>query len=613
MYNAIHDYGLIGNMRTAALVSKQGSVDWLCLPRFDSPSIFAAILDDKIGGRFFIKPLQEDTVTKQYYWPSTNILVTQFMHADGVGELQDYMPIATSSDATFDQIIRRVRTARGVMKFRMHCAPAFDYARAPHQTRIVQDSAVFSTPQLTISLATTVKPLQIVANAAVAEFTLNEGEEAIFVLRLVPSDADISGCPHAAEAEDRFRGTVNFWQSWVSKCTYRGRWRETVERSALVLKLMTYEPTGAVIAAPTTSLPETMGGVRNWDYRYVWIRDASFTLYALLRIGFKSEAVAFMQWLMDRLETLEGREDGPLRVLYTVDGKPEVPEEILSHLDGYCGSKPVRIGNAADDQLQLDIYGELMDSVYLFNKHASPVGYDQWLRLRSLLEWLESNWDRPDEGLWEVRGGRQPFLYSKLMAWVAFDRGLRLAEKRSFPANRGKWLEVRDAIYTQVMEKGWSKERSSFVQAYGSTNLDASSLIMPLVFFTAANDPRMLATIDAINSPVSRGGLVSNGMVYRYNTETTRDGLFGEEGTFNMCSFWLVEALTRAGALEPERIDDARLLFEHMLANSNHLGLYSEQTGPSGQALGNYPQAFTHLALISAAFNLDRVLGSKKP
>ncbi len=608
-YQPIEHYGLIGNMRTAALVGMDGSIDWLCWPHFDSPSVFAAILDDKKGGRFRIGPAGDHFRHKQFYWPDTAILVTRFLHDEGVGEIEDYMPVRGAGTVR-EELVRRVRVVRGKSTFRLECRPAFDYARVKHQTHLSEHGARFDGPGLSLGLSTSV-PLKLDGDGVVADFTLGEGEKVTFVLRHLDPDAGQGSWPDAGEAEGLFRETVDYWRRWLSKCTYKGRWREMVQRSALTLKLLSFEPTGAIVAAPTCSLPEAIGGPRNWDYRYTWIRDAAFTLYALLRIGFTEEAARFRDWLKDRWKDPDSKGAGPLQLMYGIDGRAELTEETLDHLEGYRGSRPVRIGNAAHQQLQLDIYGELMDAVYLFNKYVEPISYDGWTRLRALVDWLCDNWKREDEGIWEVRGGRRQFVYSKLMSWVALDRSLRLADKRSFPADRARWLKVRDEIYEEVMTKGWCPQRKAFVQAYGSEALDASTLLMPLVFFTAPNDPRMLGTLEAIRRPLAAGGLAADGLLYRYDPGAAPDGLHGREGTFNMCSFWLVEALTRAGRTKPALLDEARLLFEQMLGYANHLGLYAEQTGNSGEALGNFPQAFTHLALISAAFNLDRALDAR--
>lgn len=618
-YQPIEDYGIIGNLRTAALVGMDGSIDWLCWPHFDSPSVFASILDDRKGGRFQIAPTGEKFRHKQFYWPDTAILVTRFLHDEGVGEIEDYMPVGEAS-AVSDQLIRRVRVVRGRVPFHLECSPAFDYGRAASQTHISEQGARFDGPGMSLGLASAV-PLRRSSTThdeerggVVADFTLAEGEKAAFVLHRLGPDEQQLPCPGSDRAESLFRETVEFWQRWTSNCTYRGRWREVVLRSALTLKLLSFEPSGAIVAAPTCSLPEAIGGERNWDYRYTWIRDAAFTLYGLLRIGFTQEAARFRDWLAARWKDHGERgssANGPLQIMYGIDGRFDLTEATLDHLEGYRGSRPVRIGNAAHQQLQLDIYGELMDAVYLHNKYVAPVGYDSWVHLRGMVDWLCDNWNQPDEGIWEVRGGRKQFVFSKLMCWVAMDRSLRLADKRSFPADRTRWLKVRDAIYEEVMSKGWNPHRRAFVQSYGSDALDASSLLMPLVFFMAPNDPRMRSTVDAIRRPLTAGGLAADGLVRRYDVAAAPDGLQHREGTFNMCSFWLVEALTRAGRTDPARLDDARLLFEQMLGYANHLGLYAEQTGNSGEALGNFPQAFTHLALISAAFNLDRALGSK--
>ncbi|WP_447968486.1 glycoside hydrolase family 15 protein [Nitrospira sp. M1] len=606
-YQPIENYGLIGNMRTTALVGMNGSIDWLCFPHFDSPSIFASILDDQNGGRFSIAPSSYRVTNKQYYWPDTNVLVTRFLSPEGVGRVIDFMPVGfRTNDTHCNGLIRRVQAIRGTMAFRIVCRPAFNYARDAHKTIVTQHGAIFESSTLTIRLGTRV-PLKQEGDSIIAEFTLKEGEEVDFSLQAVQPESQEDLAFSEYQAEELFKQTVDYWRRWLSKCTYTGRWRETVYRSALVLKLLTFEPTGAIVAAPTCSLPEGIGGERNWDYRYTWIRDAAFTIYGLLRIGFTEEAAQFMKWLEARCHELSP--EGSLQIMYGIDGRHTLTEESLDHLDGYKGSKPVRVGNGAYDQLQLDIYGELMDSVYLYNKYGTPISYDLWKHLRRLINWVCDNWQRTDEGVWEVRGGQQHFVYSKLMCWVALDRGIRLADKRSFPADRDRWLKTRDMIYEEIMTKGWDAKEQTFVQRYGSPSLDAANLMMPLVFFVSPTDPRMLKTLDATNRSPEDGGLTSNGLVYRYNIADTQDGLSGEEGTFNICTFWLVEAMTRAGKVDRVRLDDARLLFEQMLGYANHVGLYAEETGHHGEALGNFPQAFTHLALISAAFNLDRELG----
>ncbi|MGH7390578.1 MAG: glycoside hydrolase family 15 protein [Candidatus Rokuibacteriota bacterium] len=605
-YQPIENYGIIGDLHTVALVGMNGSIDWLCLPRFDSPSVFAAILDDAKGGRFRIAPAYGDVKLKQLYWPDTNVLISRFLSPSGVAEITDYMPVGRRPDRDgYHQVVRRVTAVRGSIPFRLQCHPAFNYARDPHETELTSEGAVFRSPGLSLGLATKV-PLSRDARGVTADFVLSENESETFVLRQIPAGASAGLGLSDPESDALFEATVDFWRRWLARCTYAGRWREMVHRSALALKLLTYEPTGAIVAAPTCSLPEGLGGHRNWDYRYTWIRDAAFTLYALLRLGFTDEAARFMEWIEARCHELNP--DGSLQIMYGIDGRHTLTEEVLDHLDGYRGSRPVRIGNGAYGQLQLDIYGELMDAVYLYNKYGNPISYDFWVHLRRLTNWVCDNWRRTDEGIWEVRGGQQHFVYSKLMCWVAVDRALRLADKRSFPADRERWSKVRDLMYEEIMASGWNPRRNAFVQHYGSECLDAANLMMPLVFFVSPTDGRMLRTLDATLEPPERGGLVSNSLVYRYNVREAADGLEGEEGTFNICTFWLVEAMTRAGRHDRARLDRARLMFEQMLGYANHLGLFAEETGASGEALGNFPQAFTHLAVISAAYNLDRTL-----
>ena len=599
-YKPIEDYGIIGDLHTVALVGKDGSIDWCCLPHFDSPSLFASILDAEKGGYFKIAPVNP-SVEKQMYVADTNILMTRFLSPDGVGEVTDFMPVDTgeSESSFFHQIVRQVKVIRGSVPFRVECFPAFDYARSRHELKVEAGGATFQNGQWIVGLSSKVE-LRPEGQGVVGEFLLHGGETVTFVLRQLEQTRDTAAVLEPAFDADRaLMQTARFWRRWLSGVRYKGRWREMVGRSALALKLLTFAPTGAIVAAPTTSLPEEIGGVRNWDYRYTWIRDAAFTVYGFVRLGLTSEAEQFVEFIEDRAH--EVASDGSLQIMYGINGEHQLPEEELPHLEGYRGSAPVRVGNAASEQLQLDIYGELMDTVYLANKYAKPVSYEMWQHLRPLLDYVIANWRKKDEGIWEVRGGKQQMVYSKMMCWVALDRGIRLADKRSFPGGRDRWLKERDDIYEEIMTRGWNDAKQSFVQHYDTDALDASNLLMPLTFFISPTDPRMLSTLDAtINT------LVSDSLVYRYQVgKGASDGLEGGEGTFNMCTFWLVEALTRAG-----RLDEARNIFEKILTYANHLGLYAEETGPSGEALGNFPQAFTHMGLISSAFNLDRALGS---
>ena len=610
-YLPIEDYGIVGNMRTCALIGTNASVDWFCCPSFDSPSVFGAILDEHKGGYFKVAPvLDYPPVQKQVYWPDTNVLITRFLAQNGVAEIIDFMPVSTAEHPHHHtEIIRRVSCVRGVVPFILECYPAFNYARDTHRTELNEYGAAFISDELGLQLSTNVL-LEQDGGGVIGAFALSEGESTTIAIGVTGDDRESYHPLSAEESDALFEETVAYWRNWLSQCTYKGRWREMVERSALVLKLLTYEPTGAIVAAPTCSLPEELGGERNWDYRYTWIRDAAFTLYALLRIGFTNEASRFMHWLESQIDPFDG-DWSNIQILYGIDGRRHLEEITLDHLEGYRGSRPVRIGNGAYDQLQLDIYGELMDSVYLFNRYGEPISFDFWTKLRQMTNWVCDNWRLADEGIWETRGGRQHFVYSKLMCWVMLDRAVKLADSRSFPSERSRWLEARDEIYEEIQTRGWSEEQQAFVQHYGSDSLDASNLIMPLVFFMSPTDPRMLSTLDAINRSPRRGGLVSDSLVYRYNSHEFSDGLAGQEGTFNMCTFWLVEALTRAGWGDRRRLDQARLMFEKMLGYANHLGLYAEETGPRGEGLGNFPQAFTHLALISCAFNLDRALGER--
>jgi GH15 family glucan-1,4-alpha-glucosidase len=593
----IADHGLIGDLQTAALVTTGGVIDWYCSPRFDSPSVFASLLDHARGGSFRIAPESERVVVKQLYFPDTAILITRFMADEGVAELVDFMPVENPTVVSErHRIVRIVRGVRGEMPMRFECEPRFDYARGQHELEITDNGAVFSTPALTLTL-----------HGAAGLERRDHGVHLSHVVRAnerfgVVLEAGASTPPRAPSSDELwqlFEDTVRFWRRWLGHSTYRGRWREIVERSAISLKLMTYAPTGAIVAAPTTALPEQLGGERNWDYRYTWVRDGSYSVGALLALGFNDEAMAFMLWLRDRIQEHVGTSSGPLKIMYRVDGSSDLIEETLDHFEGYRNSRPVRIGNGAADQLQLDIYGEAMFAINQVHGPYHAVGYPGWQAIGQMMDWLAENWDQPDEGIWETRGGRKDFIYGRVMSWVALDGAVRLARELGRPAALARWEAARDAIYEQVMNRGWNPRRQAFVQYHGTEVLDASLLAMPITGFVVPRDPMWLSTLDAMEED-----LVSDSLVYRYNPSASPDGLTGNEGTFSICSFWYVDALARAG-----RLDRARYVFEKMLTYANHLGLYSEEIGPTGEQLGNFPQAFSHLSLIGAATVLDKALG----
>ena len=593
-YKPIENYGVIGNLHTIALVSIDGSIDWCCLPHFDSPSVFGAILDTKKGGHFNITPVTQGT-RRQTYLPDTNILITRFLHSDGAGEVIDFMPVSEdpNDDVNSHHIYRVVRVVKGKIRFQLQCFPAFNYAQTNFKIARIKEGYMFASPNMHMAFLADQK-LRQEKNGLTGEFELSAGESRSFIICHTEKD---HLCTQHASSEKALQDTIAYWRRWLSQINYQGRWRESVVRSALTLKLLTFAPTGAIVAAPTMSLPERIGGVRNWDYRYTWIRDASFTLYGLLRLSFTKEAARFMDWLHARLENLNP--DGSLNVMYGLHGEKHLTERVLKNLEGYKGSAPVRLGNAAHDQVQLDIYGELMDSIYLFNKYGSPIPYDLWNSLSRMIDYVCHHWNKKDKGIWEIRSAPQHFTYSKVMCWVAVDRAIRMAQKRSLPANWRLWISTRDDIYRAVMSKGWNPKLRSFVQSFGSTAADASTLMLPLVKFISPTDPRMLGTLDYIKKT-----LVSDSLVFRYDHQKgVQDGVKGVEGTFSMCTFWYAEALARAG-----RLNEGRWIFEKMLGYANHVGLFAEEVGPTGEQLGNFPQAFTHLALISAAINLNKAL-----
>jgi GH15 family glucan-1,4-alpha-glucosidase len=594
---SIENHAIVGDLNTVALVALDGTIDFMCFPRFDSPSIFASLLDEERGGMFSIKPSLNGAKHKQLYLPDSNILLTRFLSADGVVEISDFMPVEEAGVS--HNLVRRVKCVRGESEIRMMCAPRFNYGRSTHKAgrEAGAGTEIIFTSEGPDGLAlrlTSSRPMEIVNGDAVATFRLKPDESVSFVLEDARVETECNADGYVAES---FKRTMNYWRNWIGRCKYRGRWREMVNRSALTLKMLVSQPHGSLVAAPTFGLPEVLGGVRNWDYRYTWIRDASFTIYALMRLGYTEEARAFNGWIEDRCRELHP--DGSLQIMYGIDGRHDLPEMVLPHLRGYRGSAPVRIGNGAATHLQLDIYGELMDSVYLYDKWGEPISHDLWMNVVRLIEWVCDHWHLADEGIWEVRGGRQEFLYSRVMCWVAVDRAVRMARKRSFPAPLAKWIDVRDKIYNEVFTGFWNQEKQAFVQHKGSSTMDAACLLMPLVKFISPTDPMWLSTLKAVEKE-----LVEDSLVHRYKIgNAAPDGLPGKEGTFSMCTFWYAECLARGGDAQ-----QARFIFEKMLGYANHVGLYSEELGPAGEHLGNFPQAFTHLGLISAAYALDRKL-----
>jgi GH15 family glucan-1,4-alpha-glucosidase len=583
-YLPIEDYGIVGNLKTVALVSLYGSVDYMCFPRFDSPSVFCRLLDADKGGCFSITPQMAGAVTKQLYMPDTNILVTRFFADEGIAEIIDYMPI--NEDNT---LVRRVSTIRGKVGYRLRCAPRFNYASAHHSIQQKENNFLFvaegdiQSLRLQSEVALTVKEGDVVG-----EFFLAEDEVASFVLGTddeAPKNEEIKKF-----VSRTYRSTLDFWQNWIAQSTYNGHWGDMVRRSALTLKLLISQQYGSMVAAPTFSLPEAIGGGRNWDYRFTWIRDAAFAMHAFLQLGFFEEAQNFLSWVQEQSTSKE------LQLMFAIDGNTELTETCLDYLEGYKDSKPVRIGNAAHRQTQMDIYGELLETVYIFVKHGGDVTYEYWKIIQQYIAVVISNWQKPDHSIWEVRGQKREFLFSRMMNWTAMDRAIKIGDHFSYPYDFVQWRKVRNEIYEDLHENFWSEEKGSFVQSKGSQNLDASALLMPIFNIISPHSEKCIRMVEAIDKE-----LRSDILVYRYREESEEvDGLKEEEGTFTMCSFWFVESLALCG-----QIERAKENFEKMLGYANHLGLYAEQLGRKGEHLGNFPQAFTHLALISAAIEIS--------
>jgi len=582
----IEDYGIIGNARTAALVSRGGSIDWLCLPRFDSESVFAALLGDPRHGRWLIAPEDPAAQSSRCYRGETGILETRFETPEGCATIIDFMPIAAGEEQV--DLIRLVRGDQGRVRMRTEIILRFDYGRGipwvrsnlggikavagPNAIQFITPVALSGTPELT----------------TVGEFTVSAGETVPFTMSWYPSHHNGF---HSRDPEDRLLAVENGWRDWSSQCALQGQWREAIMRSLITLKMLTYQPTGGIVAAATTSLPEWLGGVRNWDYRICWIRDATLALYALLSSGYRGEARAWREWL---LRAAAGH-PSEMQIMYGLAGERRLTEYEIPWLPGYADSRPVRVGNAAFEQLQLDVYGELMDALYAAQRYGLECNPFAWELQKKLLEYLEEIWERPDQGIWEVRGPPRHFTFSKIMAWVAFDRGVRSIEQFGLDGPREHWEKLRRTIAAQILDRGYDVERNTFVQYYGARDLDASLLLIPQLGFLPPDDPRVRGTIEAVERELMRDGFVC-----RYPSQTGTDGLPAGEGVFLACSFWLANSLALIG-----RRDDAIALFERLLAIRNDLGLLSEEYDPiERRLLGNFPQAFSHTAIINTAAHL---------
>jgi GH15 family glucan-1,4-alpha-glucosidase len=588
-YEPIESYGIVGNLHTVALISRNGSIDFMSFTRFDAPTIFCKLLDANKGGSFSIMPQMKDVLTKQLYLPDTNVLVTRFLADEGIAEVIDYMPVDKEENNC--AVIRQVNNIRGKITYKLKCAPRFNYAKDKHSVKQDAEGFIFSSEskiQPAFILQGQVE-MAIDNDDVVAEFILKEGETTYFVLETEHNkkNREVSFKEYTKRT---YRETISYWQSWIATSNYSGGWQEIVHRSALTLKLLISNRYGSMVAAPTFSLPESIGNARNWDYRFTWIRDAAFSMHAFLQLGFMEEAEAFLAWIKKQSA------DKELQLMFTIDGHTKLEEKELEHLEGYKGSKPVRIGNDASKQTQMDIYGELLETVYIYTIHGGDLTYDYWKIIAKYVELVINNWHEPDHSIWEVRGEKREFLFSRMMCWVAIDRAIKIAEHFSFPYHILKWHQVRDEIYEDVYNNFWNEKKQAFVQYKGGDTLDASVLLMPILNIISPFSHRWQKTMEALNKE-----LRSDVLIYRYRENGDEiDGLKGKEGTFTMCSFWHVECLALEG-----KIEKAKEHFEKMLGYCNHLGLFSEQLGMKGEHLGNFPQAFTHLALISAAIQLS--------
>jgi GH15 family glucan-1,4-alpha-glucosidase len=601
-YPAIDDHVLLGDLRTCALVSGDGAVDWFCPGRFDAPSVFGALLDAEHGGAFRI--WVEGAAPSQAYLPDTAVAVTRFVAPDGAaGEVVDFMvPDEAGPDDGRTRLYRIVRGVSGTVRFSMYCRPQFEYGRARDAARPGLEqrgsayAAVYQSSASSVTLFSTV-PMIADDDAVVARVELTAGEAVVFLLAAVaapgdPADPEAWAPDLEHEAERSLAEALAFWLGWVARSGYRGRWPEAVHRSAITLKLLTHAPTGAIVAAATTALPEEVGGARNRDCRYTWIRDGSFAARALLDLGYRDEAEAFARWVTARLAEGPTPLGEPLHSMYRVDGTSDLVEEELPHWEGYKSSAPVRIGNSAAERLQLDIYGEFLYSLGHTDHLRGPEGQ---AAVGKLLDWLVENWKRPDEGVWETRGGRRDFTYSRLMCWAAFEYGLRIAPTQE---NAGMWAVMAHGVANEIRAEGWDEKQSTYVRSYGDPALDAALLLMPVVGFTSPEDPRWHSTLAAIEK-----GLTHDGLCHRYRVGDFSDGLDGDEASFDLCTLLFHTALAGSGDVER-----ARRLFTDFLGHAGPTGLFAEALTPDGEQLGNFPRAFTHLGVIWAALALDAAL-----